>query len=163
MNDEKSFGGIISPQLREMTKDCWDCYQGWQSIILGYLQANLSQSLKLPGTQFMGLKPMPKTCVFQSIGYSTHMVYNRENLQKYRTVAPKKNTGTNNKGFIVLIWWHDDPMENVLWSESFCKTIGRHIWVPLQLRSAVLLHEKNTPKHVIGNENFTKLNNWDPN
>jgi hypothetical protein len=22
MNDEKSFGGIISPQLREMTKDC---------------------------------------------------------------------------------------------------------------------------------------------
>jgi hypothetical protein len=28
MNDEKSFGGIISPQLREMTDDCKDCYQG---------------------------------------------------------------------------------------------------------------------------------------
>jgi hypothetical protein len=28
MNDEKSFGGIISPQLRKMTEDCWDCYQG---------------------------------------------------------------------------------------------------------------------------------------
>jgi hypothetical protein len=28
MNDEKSFGGIIDPQLRKMTEDCWDCCQG---------------------------------------------------------------------------------------------------------------------------------------
>jgi hypothetical protein len=146
MNDEKSFGGIISPQLREMTKDCWDCYQGWQSIFLGYLQANLSQSLKLPGTQFMGFKPMPKTCVFQSIGYTAHMVYNRENLQKYRTVAPKKNTGTNNKGFTssygdMMIQWRTSFEVH----ESFCKTIGRHIWVPLQLRSEFCYMRKTHP------------------
>jgi hypothetical protein len=40
----------------------------------------MSQSLELQGTQFMGFKPMPKICVFQSIGYIAHMVYNRENL-----------------------------------------------------------------------------------
>jgi hypothetical protein len=62
-----------------------------QSILLGYLQANLSQSLKLPGTQFLGFKLMPKICVFQNIGYTAHMVYNRESLQKYHTVAPKKH------------------------------------------------------------------------
>jgi hypothetical protein len=50
-----------------------------QSIFLRYLQANLSQSLKLPVTQFMGFKPMPKISVFQSIGYTAQMVYNREN------------------------------------------------------------------------------------
>jgi hypothetical protein len=47
-----------------------------QSIFLGYLQANLNQSLELPGTQFMGFKTMPKICVFQSIGYTAHMIYN---------------------------------------------------------------------------------------
>jgi hypothetical protein len=85
-------------------------------------------------------------------------------LQKYHTVAPKKNTGINSKGFTsldgdMMIQWRRSFEVH----ESFAKTIGRHIWVPLQLRSTLLLHEENTPKHVIGNENFTKRNNWDPN
>jgi hypothetical protein len=43
-----------------------------QSIFLGYLQANLNQSLKLPVTQFMVFKPMPKICVSKHCVYSTH-------------------------------------------------------------------------------------------
>jgi hypothetical protein len=85
-----------------------------QSIFLGYLQANLSQSLKLPGTQFMGFKPVPKICVFQSIGYTAHMAYNRENLQKYHAVAPKKNTGINSKGFT-----SSDGDMMIRWRRSF--------------------------------------------
>jgi hypothetical protein len=99
-----------------------------QSIFLGYLQANLNQSLKLPGIQFMGFKPMPKICVFQSIRYTAHMVYNRENLQKYHTLAPKKNTEINSKGFTssdgdTMIQWRRSFEVH----ESFAKTIGRHI------------------------------------
>ncbi len=85
-----------------------------QSIFLGYLQADLSQSLKLPGTQFMGFKPLPRICVFQNIGYTAHMVYNRENLQKYHTVAPKKNTGINSKGFT-----SSDGGMMIQWRRSF--------------------------------------------
>jgi len=99
-----------------------------QSIFVGYLQANLSQSFKLPVTRFMGFKPMPKICVFQSIGYTAHMVNNRENLQKYHIVAPKKNTGINSKGFTsldgdMMIQWRRSFEVH----ESFTKTIGRHI------------------------------------
>jgi hypothetical protein len=98
-----------------------------QRIFLGYLQANLSQSLKLPVTQFMGFEPMPKICVFPSIGYTTHMVYKKENLQKYHTVARKENTGINNKGFTsldgdMMIQWRRSFEVH----ESFAKTIGRH-------------------------------------
>jgi len=71
---------------------------------------------------------MPKICVFQSIGYTAHMVYNRENLHKYHTVAPKKNTRIKSKGFTssdgdMKIQWRRS-FEN---HESFAKTIGRHI------------------------------------
>jgi hypothetical protein len=98
-----------------------------QSIFLGYLQANMSQSLKLPVTQFMGFKPMPKICVFLSIGYTAHMVYKRENLQKYHIVAPKENIGINNKGFMsldgdMIIQWR----RSFEVRESFAKTSGRH-------------------------------------
>ncbi len=99
-----------------------------QTIFLGYLQANLSQSLKLLVTQFMWFKPMPKICVFWSIGYIAHMVDNKENLQKYHTVAPKKNTRINSKGFTsldgdMMIQWRRSFEVH----ESFAKTIGRHI------------------------------------
>jgi hypothetical protein len=75
-----------------------------------------------------GVRPMPNICVFPSIGYIAHMVYNKENLQKYHTVAPKKNTRINSKGFTsldgdMMIQWRRSFEVH----ESFAKTIGRHI------------------------------------
>jgi len=56
------------------------------------------------------------------------MVYNRENLQKYHAVAPKKNVGINSKGLTsldgdMIIQWRRSFEVH----ESFAKTIGRHI------------------------------------
>jgi hypothetical protein len=56
------------------------------------------------------------------------MVNNMENLQKYHTVAPKKNIGINRKGFTsldgdMMIQWRRSFEVH----ESFAKTIGRHI------------------------------------
>jgi hypothetical protein len=57
------------------------------------------------------------------------MLYNRENLQEYYTVAPKQNTGINSKGCkssdgdMVIPWRRS--FEEV--HENFAKTIGRHI------------------------------------
>jgi hypothetical protein len=84
------------------------------------------------------------------------MVYNRKNLQKYHTVAPKKNTGINSMGFASL-----DGDMMIQWRRSFeVQEFCKNYW-EAHLSSTTI--EENTPKHVIGDENFTKRNNLDPN